>query len=188
MKIILASSSPRRKKILKEMGIKFKVIHPKVNEKSKYTKPHKIVMELSKIKALEVAKKYPHDIVIGADTIVFCKGNVIGKPKDIKDAKRLLKIQSGSWQKIYTGVTVILLNKGLIFTDYEKSLCYMKKLNNTEINKIASKHLDKAGGWAVQDKNDKLITKIVGDYTNVVGFPKKLVKRLLKKIKSLCIK
>ncbi|MCX7641261.1 MAG: Maf family protein [Elusimicrobiales bacterium] len=188
MKIILASSSPRRKKILKEMGIKFKVVHPNIKEKIIYNKPHKLVMELSKIKALSVAKQYPYNVVIGADTIVYCKGKIIGKPKNIRDAKRLLKIQSDSWQKVYTGVTIAILGKGLILTDYEKSLCYMRKLNDNEIDKIAKRHLDKAGGWAVQDNNDKLIKKIIGDYTNVVGFPKKLVKKMLKKINILCYK
>lgn len=184
MKIILASASPRRKKILKEMGIKFKIIPPKIKEETSYKKPHKIVMELSKKKALSVAKKYPSSVVIGADTIVYCRGKIIGKPKNPKEAERFLKIQSGRWQAVYTGITVAYLKKNIILTDYEKSLCYMKRLSSKEIKEISHKHLDKAGGWAVQDKNDKLITKIKGDYTNVVGFPIKLVKRLLKRIKN----
>lgn len=185
MNIILASASPRRKKILKkQMKMKFKVIVAKVEEKTKYKKPHKIVMELSKLKALSVAKKYPQSIVIGADTIVYCNGKIIGKPKDSQQAKRFLKIQSGRWQSVYTGITVVLLKNNIVLTDYEKSLCYMRRLTEKEINQISKKHLDKAGGWAVQDKNDKLITKIKGDYTNVVGFPVKLVKTLLEKVKN----
>lgn len=184
--IILASSSPRRRKILKKMGIKFKTIKPYILEKTKYKKPSLIVKDLSKQKALSVAKKYPNDIIIGADTIVYCDGKIIGKPKNIKDAKRILNIQSGKWQTVYTGVSVICLTKNIVLTDYEKSTCFMRKIKKEELDKIASKHLDKAGGWAVQDKGDKLITKIKGDYTNVVGLPKRLLKKLLNKALKRC--
>lgn len=185
MKIILASASPRRKKLLKELGIRFSVIPSNIQEKTKYTKPHLIVKDISKKKALSVASKFPNAVVIAADTIVYCNGNVIGKPSNKKQAEKYLKIQSGKWQSVYTGITVVFLKRKIIITEYEKSKCYMRKLSQQEIKKIASRHLDKAGGWAVQDKNDRLITKIKGDYTNIVGFPIKLVKKMLKKVKCL---
>lgn len=184
--IILASGSPRRKKILKEMGISFKVVKPNISEKTKYRKPSKVVMDLAKKKALSVAKKYPNDIVIGADTVVYCMGRIIGKPKSISDAKRILKIQSGKWQTVYTGVSLVFMKKNIVLTGYEKSMCFMRKIDKREINQIASKHLDKAGGWAVQDKGDRLIVKIKGDYSNIVGLPKKLLKKLLRKVLKLC--
>lgn len=184
MRIILASRSPRRKKILKELNVDFKVVVPKIKEETDYKKPHLIVQDLAYKKAISVAKRYPTTPVIAADTIVFCNKKLIGKPKDRKDAIRILKIQSGRWQKVYTGVCLVLLSKKIVLKDYEKSLCYMRKLTEDEIKKISTKHHDKAGGWAVQDKNDKIITKIIGDYTNVVGFPKKIVKKFLSRIKN----
>ncbi len=185
MKIILASASPRRKKLLKDMGLRFTVIPSKIEEKTHYKKPHLIVQDLSKKKALYVATKHPHTLVIAADTIVWCKGKIIGKPKNATQAIKFLKIQSGNWQSVYTGITIAYLAKNIIITDYEKSKCYMRKLSDEEIKKISSKHLDKAGGWAVQDKNDKIITKIKGDFTNVVGFPVKTFKKLLKKARIM---
>ncbi|MGC8867794.1 MAG: Maf family protein [Elusimicrobiales bacterium] len=185
MKIILASASPRRRKLLKDMGFRFKVIPPNVEEKTHYKRPHLIVCDLSRKKAISVATKHPNAAVIGVDTIVYCKGRIIGKPKNVFEAKRLLKIQSGRWQSVYTAITLAYLKKNIILTDYEKSICYMRKLSEKEISKIAPKHIDKAGGWAVQDKDDLLIKKIKGDFTNVVGFPVKIFKKLIKKLSKL---
>lgn len=182
MKLILASKSPRRIKILKEHGYKFEIIPSNTTEKTKYKRPHLIVMDLAKRKAKNVALKYPNDLIIAADTIVYCKGKIIGKPKDKNDAKRLLRIQSGRWQKVYTGLAVICVNKNIEIIDYDKSECYMRNLTKKEIDEISSKHLDKAGGWGVQDKNDMIIKKIKGSYYNVVGLPIEKLNKILKKI------
>lgn len=185
MKFVLASKSPRRIELLKKNGFSFIIKPAKIVEKSSYKKPQLVVKELAYKKALSVAKNNPKIPVLSADTIVYCKNRVIGKPKNKKDAFRILKLQSGSWQSVYSGVCLIWLNKNIFLCDFEKTRCYMRKLSNDEIKKISSKHLDKAGGWAVQDNNDLLITKIKGRYDNVVGLPLNIVKKFINKIKKL---
>ena len=182
MKLILASKSQRRIEILKKWGYKFKIIPAKIDEKTKYKRPHLIVTDLALKKASYVAKKNPDDLVIAADTIVYCNGKIIGKPKNKKDAKRLLRLQRGRWQSVYTGIAVISIKKNIRIVDYEKSMCYMRQITNQEIDKISSKHLDKAGGWGVQDKNDALITKIKGSYYNIVGLPIEKLNKILKRL------
>ncbi len=181
MKFILASSSPRRREILKKRGYKFKIIPSKIKEISKYKKPHLVVIELAQKKAENVSQSYPDTAVLAADTIVFCDGKIIGKPKNEKEAYKMLKFQSGKWQKVYTGVALIWKKKNIKMLGYEKTLCYMRKIDEKKLREIFRKHLDKAGGWAVQDKNDMLITKIKGRYDNVVGLPMNLVEKFFKK-------
>lgn len=185
MKFILASKSPRRIELLKRNGFSFIIKPANIHEKSSYKKPELIVKELAYKKALNVAKNNPKIPVLAADTIVYCKNKVIGKPKSKKEAFNFLKFQSGSWQSVYSGVCLIWISKNIFLCDFEKSKCYMTKLSNDEIKNISSKHLDKAGGWAVQDGNDLLITKIKGRYDNIVGLPLNIVKKFINRIKKI---
>jgi septum formation protein len=180
MSFILASKSPRRIEILKKNKIKFKIIPARIKEETDFKKPNLIVMNLARKKALYVASRNPDKPVIAADTIVYCKGKIIGKPKNKDNAMRFLKTQSGKWQRVYTGVCLMWLDKNIEICDWEVSQCYMRKLKDDEIKEIASKHLDKAGGWAVQDGKDMLIAKIKGRYDNVVGLPLNIVKKFIK--------
>jgi septum formation protein len=179
--IILASASPRRKKYLKQMLISFKSVAPNISEKTGLKRPHAIVKELALKKAVKIAQKYPDKFVIGADTIVVCKGRIIGKPICYSDAIKILKMENANWQKVYTGVAIVVKSKNKIVTGYEKTLCKARKLTSSRLKELASKHLDKAGAYAVQDKDDPFIEKIIGSYDNVVGFPVALFKKLLKK-------
>ena len=111
MRIILASGSPRRKAILKKLGYKFDVINPTVREKTSKKLPHKIVQELAFKKAFSVAVMYPDSLIIGGDTLVYCKGKILGKPKSETDALKLLKIENNSWQTVYSGLALICKNK-----------------------------------------------------------------------------
>ncbi|MEF3280022.1 MAG: Maf family protein [Elusimicrobiota bacterium] len=181
MKFILASKSQRRIEILKRNNYLFKITPAKIEEKSYYQLPHMIVKQLSYAKALSVAIKNPNMPVLAADTIVYCKGRIIGKPKNKKEAFKMLKFQSGKWQSVYTGVSLIWIKKNIYLCDWEKSRCYMKKIDNQKLTEISSKHLDKAGGWAVQDGNDLLIKKIKGRYDNIVGLPMNIVRKFFKK-------
>lgn len=185
MNLILASASKRRKEILKKNGFKFKVVVGGVEEKTKYKRPCWIVKDLALKKARYVAEKYPDDIILAADTIVYCCKKVIGKPRNHHQAFELLKLQSGKWQKVYTGVALVIKNKNIELVDFEKSSCYMKKMDEKTLKKISKRHLDKAGGWAVQEKKDRLITKIKGRYDNIVGLPMNKVKKLLKMVKYM---
>jgi len=183
--LILASSSPRRIEILKKNKIKFKTEFPNIKEESSFKKPDLIVKELALKKALYIANKYKDNPVLAADTIVYCNRKIIGKPKDERDAFKILKILNGRWQKVYTGISLIWIKKNIFLCDFEKSSCLAKKLSNSELKNIASKHLDKAGAYAVQDKDDYFIKKILGRYDNVVGLPMNIVRKFLKKIKYL---
>lgn len=180
MRIILASKSPRRIQILKELGFSFEVCPSELAEDTSYKRPHLQVADLSAKKALEVAQKYPDACVIGADTLVYCAGEVIGKPKDKKDALRILNKLNGTWQTVYTGVTLIHLNSHTFLQGVDKTACKARKLAAQELKEMAGKHMDKAGAYAVQDSDDQFIEKMKGSRTNVVGFPVELFQKMFK--------
>lgn len=181
--LILASASERRVKLLIKEGIKFEQIAGKIQESTGCVRPSAIVRRLAFKKAKSIAELYPDRPVLGADTLVFCRGKIIGKPKCQKDAIKMLALQNGAWQSVYTGVSLVWLTKNLFLTDYDVSECKARKLPERKIKEIASKHPDKAGGYAVQDSDDIFIERIKGRYDTVVGLPVNIVKKFLKKAK-----
>ena len=178
MDIILASKSPRRIELLKQLGFSFEVIPAQCEEKSTKKRPAARVKELAVQKAFDVARKYPAAVVIGADTLVYCKGEIIGKPKDKQDALRILHKLNGSWQCVYTGVCVMSLKQRKMLFGHEVSRCKARKLSSEQLEHLAGKHMDKAGAYAVQDNEDPFIERIVGSKTNVVGFPVEFFQKL----------
>ncbi|MBI5201839.1 MAG: septum formation protein Maf [Elusimicrobia bacterium] len=180
--LILASASPQRKKLLKELRIPFKIVPSKVDENSKETNPRKLVAQLSLKKAEEVARKRPHCLVLGADTVVWCAGKILGKPEDKNDAKRILGGLNGKWHRVYTGVALVDAQTGKAWKEVAVSRVKARKLPDEDIERLSAKHMDKAGAYAVQDKDDPFIEKIVGAYDNVVGLPLTSVRRLLKRV------
>lgn len=180
MHLILASKSPRRIELLKELGFSFDIIPSQCEEKSAQKRPSYRVRELAVQKAFDVAKKYPSAVVIGADTLVFCKGEVIGKPRNLQDAKRILKKLNGTWQSVYTGVCIMQLSTRKMLYGYDVSKCKACKLSPKELDHLAGKHMDKAGAYAVQDREDPFIERIVGSRSNVVGFPIEFFQKLFK--------
>ena len=180
MHLILASKSPRRIELLKTLGKKFDIIPSQCAEKSVQKRPSYRVTDLATQKAFDVAKKYPNAVVIGADTLVFCKGEIIGKPKSKKDALRILNKLNGSWQSVYTGVCIMQLSTHKMMYGYEVSKCKARKLSAKELSHLAGKHMDKAGAYAVQDEQDPFIERIVGSRSNVVGFPTEFFQKLFK--------
>lgn len=181
--LILASKSPRRKELLKAAGIKYKVVPSHIDETSTYKRPALIVRELAYKKALSVALKHPGSPVLGSDTLVYCKGEVLGKPKDHKDALRLLRLQNGGWQAVHTGVALIWVDKGVYLAGAEVSRCKARRLSEAELKALSGKHHDKAGAYAVQDKDDEFIEKIEGRFDTVVGLSMNLVRQFIKKAK-----
>ena len=176
MKIILASNSPRRKELLKEHNIDFVVIPSNVNEVIDATiTPYENVMRLSEIKGLDVFAKNKDDLVIAADTIVVYNNEILGKPKDEKDAFRMLRLLSGKIHEVVTGVTLITNKKQI--TEYEVSYVKFKDLSDEEIwDYIKTKEpMDKAGSYAIQGIGSKFIEYHEGSYDNIVGLPMKLV-------------
>lgn len=185
-RIILASASPRRKEILKSLGIRFSVIFPSIKESSSFKRPHLIVKDLARKKALAVAKKLyaaaqdvQNTIIIAADTLVVYRDLIIGKPKSYKHAIKILLKLSGTRHRVYTGLAILDLASRKLLCDYEVSVIKMRKLSLQEIKMVSKRHLDKAGAYAVQEKNDAFVEKIEGDYFNVVGLPVKLLLKML---------
>lgn len=178
-KIILASLSPRRIDLLKKWGLKFDVIPSNINEKHNLKRPSSIVKYLSYKKAENVKLQHTNSVVIGSDTIVVLNGKILGKPKNKKHSIQIIKELNGSLHKVYTGVSIISDNKKVIFYDVAK--VKMKKLPYEQLKNLFGKHMDKAGSYAVQDKDDCFVKKIYGDYYTVVGLPYFKLKSEIKK-------
>lgn len=188
--IILASSSPRRRNLLKKTGLKFKVVESKFDEKidlKSKLKPHELVKKLSFKKAKIVAKNHKNSIIIGADTIVFLKGKILGKPKDKEDAKRMLEILSGKTHVVVTGFTIIDTELNKTVTKSIETKVSIKKLSDQEIDGyITTKEpFGKAGAYAIQEKGSIFIEKVEGDFFNAVGLP---IYSLMIELKNLGIK
>lgn len=173
-KIILASVSPRRATILKQIGINFKVEASNFKEKfDKKIKPHLLAQHLSLGKAESVAKKYNDAIIIAADTLIIFKGKIIGKPTNKLEAKKILKLLNGKVHSIITGFTILDTGIKKVVTKSVETKVYFGKMTDKEIVAyIASgEPLDKAGAYGIQEKGNIFVKKIEGDYFNVVGLP-----------------
>ncbi len=172
--LILASSSPRRAKLLKDAGLDFIVVPSHLDEfvDEKY-KPNELVVELAKQKALTVSKDYPNDIIIGADTIVVYDDKILGKPKDEDDAYRMLKTLSDDRHVVYTAVALIKGDK--IKTFVSETEVWMKNLSDLEIlNYIKTgEPMDKAGAYGIQGEGGSLVDHYKGDFFTIVGLPLK---------------
>ena len=186
MQYVLASASPRRKELLAECIKEFEIIPSQANEEVEGNPtPKKLVLYLAKIKAEEVAKRPENEgkIVVGSDTVVAFGDKVLGKPKDEEDAYRMLKMLSGKKHAVYTGVSFQLQKGGKYYTDtrVDKTLVYFNELSDEWIWDYirGGSPMDKAGAYGIQDGG--LVKKIKGSYTNVVGFPLELVKKMIKK-------
>lgn len=182
MKIILASKSPRRQEILTNLGYDFEVITAETAESSDISEPSKLVMELAKRKAYAVADLHcaGNSVIIACDTVVATENEILGKPKDKQDARRMLSELSGNIHSVYSGLCLIKGDK--ILTDYCKTDVYFDKLTEKDIDWYISQNewSDKAGGYGIQGKASVFIRKIDGDYFNVVGLPVNLLYKMLK--------
>ncbi|MCG8373691.1 MAG: Maf family protein [Balneolales bacterium] len=178
LKIVLASRSPRRKKLLSQVGIEFQVVPSTSDEIITSQKPEDVVLELAKQKALEVALTQPNSLVIGADTIVVYNRNILGKPKDEYEAIQMLQQLSGNVHQVFTGVSLIKTSKDksvLAETSFfQQTKVTFSSLSLREIEAYVStgSPLDKAGAYGIQDDwGAVFVENIEGDYYNVVGFP-----------------
>ncbi|MFC1566466.1 Maf family protein [bacterium] len=180
MKIILASQSQRRKKLLQELGLKFECISPNVREVSSYKKPSKIVIDIAEKKAQYASKKHSKGIIIASDTLVYQKGAIIGKPTSHKHAIQILQNLTNFPHYVYTGVAIIDKYKNKTYTTYDKTKVIMHKVSIDKIKSLVKNHMDKAGAYGIQEKGDKLVKKIDGDYFNVVGLPVRKLAIILK--------
>lgn len=179
--IVLASKSPRRNELLKQEIDDFIVdVAIKPEKHPFFIIPSRVPLYLAKQKVKEVYKRHKDALIIGADTIVLIDNNILGKPKDKEDAKRMISMLQGKTHQVITGV--YLKSK-----DFSKSiLCKtdvtFKEMTNEEIDEYCNLETiyDKAGAYAIQGEAHDLVTKIKGSYNNVVGLPIELIKDYLK--------
>ena len=188
-KIILASSSPRRKELLESVGIEFEVIEPTSDEslQGKET-PDEYVLRLSTEKALSVSSNIEDDIlVIGADTIVVVDYEILGKPKDEEDAKSMLNKLSGKTHHVLTAFSIVKAQHEILHKHVVGTEVTVKTLEPDEIQGYikTTEPMDKAGAYGIQGVGAFMIKGIKGSYTNVVGLPLVEVTEALNKLGAL---
>lgn len=174
-KIVLASASPRRQVLLRQVGFSFEVRPSDVDEDSvSGSNAETIVKELSKQKAADVARFFENAFVVGADTLVVLNDVILGKPKDPDDAIRMLKSLSGNEHLVYTAFTIHERPSDKYVTEYEVTKVKFRELAFDEIQEyvLSGSPLDKAGAYGIQDDYGALfVERVEGCFYNVVGFP-----------------
>ncbi len=190
--VILASGSPRRKELLEQMGLTFQILPSKKEEKQIGETPAQIVEGLSRQKAQDVAEQILSEeaMVIGADTIVVCDGQIMGKPQSEEEACQMIGMLQGGTHQVYTGVTVAETER---CADGENKIAYdtfscctqvrVFPMNDKEIQSYVAlgESMDKAGAYGIQGGFGMYVERIEGDYNNVLGLP---ISALYQKIKN----
>ena len=182
MNVILASQSPRRRELLGLTGLPFVVRVADIDETmTPGADPGAEVARLSREKALAVPRE-PDDVVIAADTIVVCDGNILGKPRNAEEAFRMLSMLSGRSHQVMTGVTV--LRGGQEITHTEISQVRFRPLSEGEIRAYIAtgEPMDKAGSYGIQRYGALFVTGVEGDYFNVVGLPVCALGQMLRRL------
>lgn len=183
--LYLASQSPRRKELLRRMGIQFRVVSSSYRERVKTgVPPSKLVMQHAQGKAKKAIVPPGARWILGADTVVYCRGRVLGKPKNYSEAFKMIRWLSGKNQYVYTGVVLLDIKNWKMRQGYSKTKIQVKDLPDQEIRQYLKKvnPLDKAGGCAIEQK-PAIARRIRGSYTNILGLPVELVKKMLKQVK-----
>lgn len=186
-KLILASQSPQRKKILEELEIDFEIIPSQFEEVvSLNADPYILAKEFALEKARDVARNYPDRWVLGVDTIVVSEdGEILIKPVDADDARRILRILSGGRQTVVSGIA--LVKDGQEIVQEERTEVFFKKINEAEIEAWIESRLweGRSGGFQIEGKGGFFVEKIVGDFYNVVGLPVYRLGKMLDLIRKL---
>jgi septum formation protein len=184
---VLASSSPRRKRILEGLDLEFRVEHPDVPEDAlDGESPDDHVTRLALAKASEVAERHESGTVLGADTIVLLDGRILGKPADAEDARRMLRTTRGRWHEVFTGVGLVRCSDGASVTGYERTRVLMRDLTDDEVDEYVAggEPLDKAGSYGIQECGAAVVDRVEGCFYNVVGLPVALMCRMLEELSS----
>lgn len=189
-RIVLASSSPQRKYLLKKIVDDYEIL-PSQFDESTITNwpPEKHVMELAYGKARAVASKIDEGLIIGADTVVVLDDRILGKPSDDKEAQEMLSMLSGRTHSVLTGICVLLVKNGRIvreMLDFEKTLVTFQRLDKSDIESYVEtgEPRERAGAYAIQAEGSRLVEHIEGDYDNVVGLPVARLAEMLEKINN----
>lgn len=184
-KLILASASPQRRKLMKILGLPFTVCPSRAQEITQVTKGCAHLVQINALrKAQEVAQRLREGIVIGSDTVVYLsQGRLVLKPRDLKEAKKNLKELMSKPHWVYSGLAVIDTHTGRTELGWEKTKVFMNRISDQEIDRYHQlvSPLDKAGGFDIEGKGALFIPRIEGCYFNVVGLPLAKLVKLLKK-------
>lgn len=173
-KIILASSSPRRKELLEKYNLNLHIFPAKIEESyGKDEMPEQIAMTLALQKALWVEKHFKEEIIISADTIVVLENEILNKPMDEKHAFHMLKKLNGKEHRVITGLSIIKANTDLKVIDFETTIVKFRNISDEKIKRyIKTKEpMDKAGAYGIQGYGQVLVENLNGCYSNVVGLP-----------------
>lgn len=183
--IILASVSPRRREILEKLGVEFEVVESGYDESKIITDdPVELVEELALQKALEVAKQFDDALIIGGDTVVYVAGEVLGKPKNKKDAARMMRLLFGTTHLVVTGVAVVNSLTGDQLVGHEEGFVRFREMNEDEFKKYLDSGIwdGYAGGYAIQGAAAPFLMQQTGSLSAIIGFPITLVADLLEQM------
>jgi septum formation protein len=184
MRLILASASPRRRELLRNAGFDFEIRPSQVVEEIQPGElPEEFARRAAREKAMQIAASSPRgSLVLGADTIVVMDGETLGKPSDLDDAARMLRLLSGRTHHVHTGICLVRAPDEIVALEHETTLVTFRELDEDEISHYVecSEPLDKAGAYAIQGLASKFVTRISGCYSNVVGLPVALLYEILK--------
>jgi len=182
--LILASTSPRRSDLLRELGVEFTIIP---SEAVETLHEHLTAVEIAQLnayrKARAVAKKHPDALVLAADTVVYKDAKLFGKPQNFEDAYRMLKQLQGATHQVVTGVCLLHLRSHHQKMFAESTCVRMRSLDVRQIQEYIRRinPLDKAGAYAIQEHGERIVERISGSYSNVVGLP---VERLVQELNA----
>jgi septum formation protein len=187
-RLILASGSPRRAKILKREKVRFDVMMPpNLKEESSSSDPVEHVLSLSRKKAASVSGQVEEAIILGADTIVVLDGQIMGKPHDEKRAFSILTKLSGRAHRVYTGITLVNKYNGKSISDYDSTQVKFNQLDEENIRRYikTGEPMDKAGAYGIQGMGNFLVESYQGSLDNVIGLPTEKLKEMLTQIINL---
>jgi septum formation protein len=184
-KFILASASPRRVEIFRTLGLDFESLPSEVSEEVQYGEPPTdYVVRIARAKAAALSSKFSSGLIVGADTIVVVDGHALGKPATEAEAAEMLRLLSGRWHAVMTGLALRDASSDREVAEHCKTLVRFCELSDEEIADYVAtgESVDKAGGYAIQGRGMLFVEEIAGSYHNVVGFPPTLFVRLVKRL------
>ena len=184
-KFILASASPRRAHILETLGLDFETVRTDVDETPQESEaPSALVLRVARAKVAEAAPRFSSGLVIGADTVVVIDGRPLGKPADADEAREMLRMLSGRWHAVMTGLVIRDVAGGRELAEHDKTLVRFRELSDAEIDAYveSGEPLDKAGSYAIQGRAMLFVEEIAGNYQTVVGLPVTLLQRMVRRL------
>ncbi len=188
-RVILASQSPRRRELLKQLNIDFEIISPEFDEKTDTNEfSSEIIENLAFQKALSVSKKFaPDSLILSADTVVVLDNKILGKPKSENEAFQMLKSLSNKTHKVVTAVSLFDVKTQKSLTRSTESFVTFNELSDEDIKGYITVHhpLDKAGSYGIQELDKHFVRDIIGSFSNIVGLPLETVTQMLVEFTNL---